>query len=272
MELGEKLRHARLAAGLSQRQLCGEVITRNMLSQIENGAARPSMDTLRYLAGRLGKSVSFFLEEDAVASPNCAAMAQARAALRSADAAALKTALEAYRAPDDVFDEEWKLLTVHGCILEAEEAIASGRERYAMELLTRAEEVGKGTAYYTAELSRSVLLLQGRLRAAEPGAVCAKLPSMDEELLLRARAALKDEDDVRCLYLLESAEDRTAPMWNFLRGELYLRERAYDSAALCFLKAEETLGQTVFPKLEQCYRELGDFKQAYAYACKQKVR
>lgn len=43
MELGEKLRLARLEAGLSQRALCGDEITRNMLSRIENGAARPSM-------------------------------------------------------------------------------------------------------------------------------------------------------------------------------------------------------------------------------------
>ena len=43
MELGEKLRLARLEAGMTQRQLCGDEITRNMLSQIENGTARPSM-------------------------------------------------------------------------------------------------------------------------------------------------------------------------------------------------------------------------------------
>ena len=35
MELGEKLKQARLETGLSQRQLCGEEITRNMLSLIE---------------------------------------------------------------------------------------------------------------------------------------------------------------------------------------------------------------------------------------------
>ena len=45
MELGEKLRLTRLEAGLSQRALCGDEITRNMLSRIENGAARPSMKT-----------------------------------------------------------------------------------------------------------------------------------------------------------------------------------------------------------------------------------
>ena len=53
MELGEKLLRARQEAGLSQRQLCGDVITRNMLSRIEHGTARPSMDTLQYLVGRV---------------------------------------------------------------------------------------------------------------------------------------------------------------------------------------------------------------------------
>ena len=64
MELGEKILQARQAAGLSQRQLCGEVITRNMLSQIEHGTAKPSMKTLAYLADRLGKPISFFLEDE----------------------------------------------------------------------------------------------------------------------------------------------------------------------------------------------------------------
>ena len=68
MDLGQRLKNARLEAGLSQRQLCGDVITRNMLSQIENGSAKPSMDTLRYFSQILGKPISFFLEEDAFLS------------------------------------------------------------------------------------------------------------------------------------------------------------------------------------------------------------
>ena len=38
MTIGQRLKQARLEAGLSQRQLCGDTITRNMLSLIENGA------------------------------------------------------------------------------------------------------------------------------------------------------------------------------------------------------------------------------------------
>ena len=85
MTLGEKIRAARLEAGLSQRQLCDGSITRNMLSQIENGAARPSMATLQLLSQRLGKTVSYFLDEQAVVSPNLSCMAAARQALAAGD-------------------------------------------------------------------------------------------------------------------------------------------------------------------------------------------
>ena len=54
MTLGEKLRRTRQERGLTQKQLAGERITRNMLSQIENDLAQPSMRTLEYLADALG--------------------------------------------------------------------------------------------------------------------------------------------------------------------------------------------------------------------------
>lgn len=272
MELGQKLRLARQEAGLSQRQLCGEVITRNMLSQIENGSAKPSMETLRYLAGRLGKSVSFFLEEDAVLSPNCKVMEQAREALKKQDAAALRVALDGYESPDDVFEEEWKLLTIHCLVLEAEEALRTGREIYARELLDRAEEVAQAALYFTEELSRKILLLKSRLKSADLGEICRKLPSLDEVLILRAKGALAVEEYVRALHLLESVVDKSGEDWNFLRGELYLIEKDYMQAAKCFHQAEEVMGQAVFSKLETCYREMGDYRMAYTYACKQRNR
>ena len=270
MELGQKLRLARQEAGLSQRQLCGEVITRNMLSQIENGAAKPSMETLRYLAGRLGKNVSFFLEEDAVLSPNCKVMEQAREAFGQQNAAALRAILDGYRSPDDVFEEEWKLLTIHCLVLEAEEAVRTGREIYAQELLDRAEEVAQTALYFTQELSGRMLLLKGRLKSADLEEICRKLPSLDEQLILRAKGALAAEEYVRALHLLESVEDKSRADWNFLRGELYLIGKDYQQAAACFHKTEESLEGAVFPKLEICYRELGDYQMAYAYACKQR--
>ena len=45
MTLGQKLKKARLDRGLTQAQVVGDRITRNMLSQIENDQASPSMRT-----------------------------------------------------------------------------------------------------------------------------------------------------------------------------------------------------------------------------------
>ena len=146
MELGEKLRLARLEAGLSQRALCGDEITRNMLSRIENGAARPSMKTLRCLAARLGKPVSYFLEEDTVCSPNQEIMTAVRQLFDGKDYAGAMRALAQYRAPDEIYDRERQLLEILVRLHLAEEAIGDGREPYALELLEAVAALGKDAA------------------------------------------------------------------------------------------------------------------------------
>ena len=64
MNIGEKIKHARLNAGLTQAELAGDHITRNMISRIENGAACPSIGTIEYLAKRLNIPAAFFLSEE----------------------------------------------------------------------------------------------------------------------------------------------------------------------------------------------------------------
>lgn len=64
MELGEKIKKRRRELGLTQAELTGEQITRNMLCQIEKGKAAPSLPTLTYLAERLGMPVGYFFCEE----------------------------------------------------------------------------------------------------------------------------------------------------------------------------------------------------------------
>lgn len=265
MELGEKLRQARLEAGLSQRQLCGDEITRNMLSQIEHGTARPSMKTLQFLAQRLGKSISYFLEETAVVSPNQQVIASARQLYDEGHCTEAIRVLETYQAPDAVFDREKGLLWVLLHLSLAEQALLENRERYAESLLEKAD---LPTAYCREELQRRRLLLLGHIRGHR---VSQRLPSLDPELLLRAREALASGDTKRAAGLLDAAEAQEIPQWNLLRGETYLMQKAYAEAAGCFRLAEAVYPKETAEKLEHCYRELGDYKRAYEYACKQKA-
>jgi transcriptional regulator with XRE-family HTH domain len=61
--IGERIKRVRIQLGLSQTQLAGNDLTRSFISQVENGRCLPSPQTLRKLADRLGKPVSYFLEE-----------------------------------------------------------------------------------------------------------------------------------------------------------------------------------------------------------------
>jgi tetratricopeptide (TPR) repeat protein len=61
--IGQRLRQARLAAGLTQQQLAGDRYTKAYISALENGIAKPSMAALNYLAPRLGKTASEILSD-----------------------------------------------------------------------------------------------------------------------------------------------------------------------------------------------------------------
>lgn len=259
MDLGQLLKQARLESGLSQRQLCGGQITRNMLSQIENGSARPSMDTLRYLAARLGKPISFFLEESA-ASPNQACIQQAREAWSQGDPAAALQVLEGYAA-DGIFDAEAGLLQVLCCLSLAEDALNQGHIPYAHTLLQKAVS---DSPYYTADLARRRLLLLARVNPESCSEIVQQLP--DDELLLRATAACQTGDHARCAALLDSAADLSSPEWNILRGDVCFALEDYTQARTYYLQAED---QSLH-KLEKCCEKLGDYKMAYYYACKQR--
>lgn len=223
MELGEKIRQARQAMGLSQRQLCGEEITRNMLSLIENGAAKPSMKTLAVLAERLGKPIGYFLDEN---------------------------------APDP-----GELVTSAEHLRKAEQALEAGKERYARQLLE---------AVTAQSLRRDKLLLAAKIPGADLAAICQELPSLDEELLLRAEVALQQKKWNRCGVLLGAAEDWENPAWIRLTGRLQLAQGNYAQAIPHLHRVEEVWPEETARELEICYRELGDYKQAYEYACRQK--
>ena len=57
MNLGEKLRLARREAGFSQRQLCGDRITRNMLTGEESAVLLPKSNVVTLVLGEKGSVI-----------------------------------------------------------------------------------------------------------------------------------------------------------------------------------------------------------------------
>lgn len=262
MELGQRIKDARTRLGLSQRQLCGDVITRNMLSQIENGAARPSMDTLSYLAKQLGKPVSYFLEEDTVTSPNQGLMREARQAFAAGNFEQVTALLEQYWGSDEQFDWEKEYLLALSRIAMAREALEANRKIYARELLNKALDAE--TPYFGPEQEAVC-----RLLLAKAGESCP-IPDLTPALISKARAALEYGDPERAGEYLQAADSQDTAQWQLLRGEVYLALKQYEKAAACFHKVEKSEEEQVDTQLEQCYLGLEDYKTAYLYACKQK--
>ncbi|MBD5114591.1 MAG: helix-turn-helix transcriptional regulator [Ruminococcaceae bacterium] len=62
-ELGKRIKEARLAKKMTQSDVAGDFITRNMLSQIESGAANPSLKTLEYLTSVLDIPIQVLLPD-----------------------------------------------------------------------------------------------------------------------------------------------------------------------------------------------------------------
>ncbi len=59
--LGDRVKAARLALGLTQDELAKPDLSKSFISLLERDLARPSASTLERIAQRLGKSVSYFL-------------------------------------------------------------------------------------------------------------------------------------------------------------------------------------------------------------------
>lgn len=265
MTIGQRILAARMEAGLSQRELAGESITRNMLSAIEHDKARPSLDTLVYLSGALKKPVGYFLGEDAPVVEGYEALVAARNAY---DSGKFRECLEyLIQVPEgEVLEREARLLKLLARLSLAEQALHGGRTPYARELLDQAEQVLEDCPYGMPELKRRLYLLRGRTaaRPGQLGPILNKIPE-DGVLLLRARSALSEKRYGDARRYLDALDHRDA-QWNYLMGEALFGLKEYKQAAACFHIAEQTMPTAVRRRLQICYAELKDFEKAYRYA------
>ena len=62
-QIGDRIRKARIEAGLSQAELGAPHFTRAYVSAIELGKVRPAMKSLEFMAEKLGKPAAYFLED-----------------------------------------------------------------------------------------------------------------------------------------------------------------------------------------------------------------
>jgi len=141
-EIGRIIKEARLAKKLTQSQVVGDFITRNMLSQIESGTAIPSIKTLEYLSQKLDISIHLLTPEDrrlslADNAGDSRPIMKAKALYRSGDYKGAAEAVKALLTPDNLFYDEACAVYTMSCLATAKQPGISATESsaYAKEAL-----------------------------------------------------------------------------------------------------------------------------------------
>lgn len=161
MTLGQKIKAARLERGMTQKELVGKYITRNMLSKIENDSATPSVRTLEYLAGALGLPTGYFLSGAEVSDGSAPdGLDEARSAFRAHRWLDCLALLEHDKTAGTT--DEGYLLHAHAGCHAARQALDRKDYLSARELAETAQYYNQEGMYYSAYLAAHLALILGR--------------------------------------------------------------------------------------------------------------
>ncbi len=280
MNIGEKIRELRVAKLMTQSELAGTHITRNMLSCIENGSANPSLSTILYIAGRLGVPAGFLLAEegDEIVYRKMNGFANIKRAYTVGDYRGCRSrCLSDCPEPDD----EIRLLLADCDTEIAEEEFWNGRLRSACRFFDEALSYAERTFYRTESIEARARVFLRYMRRISP---TLYLDMLDEErtltltyvspfaLYTEALEALDGEDPTVAQRALETLET-DGFFARHLRALLLMHQGAFADARgmlLSLLKSETPLNEielySVLNDLERCCRETEDYKGAYNYA------
>lgn len=154
-ELGKRIKEARLAKKMTQSELVGTFITRNMLSRIESGNACPSVKTLEYLAGRLdlpaGSLISDEVQGEEDSDRNAQQLITVKRLYRDSDYSACIKAAEKLTGSE--FEDEVQAITARCCIALSEKAMNSGDKAAAIKYAKQALELADKGIYKSREIS-----------------------------------------------------------------------------------------------------------------------
>ena len=276
MNIGEKIRSLRVAKLMTQSELAGNQITRNMLSCIENGKAQPSLSTIQYVAKVLNVPVGFLLAEegDEIVYQKMNGLANIKRAYRAEDWMGCRNlCLSSCPEPDD----EIRLILAN-CDLEiAKSAFWEGKIRYACrffdeailyasETLYPAKHIRAEAALYFRYMERISTTLYSDVLDdfANGDLVCKNLFSA----YLDALDAVEYGD-------ADPETEQFEPQSFFkehLCAKILMKHGEYEQAKaqlLGLLAAEILLNEVslyaVLTDLEICCRETEDYKGAYRY-------
>lgn len=272
--LGKKIRELRMREGITQKELAGDKITRNMLSLIESGTASPSVSTLLYIAEKLNTPAGYFFSSTTDDEGRF---------LKLTVIESLKEAFgqKKYREceemcaeiPEDAIDDELSYILASSYINTAVELAEGTSFRAALSDLERAMAYSSRSIYCGESFSNAVEFYREAIKSAASEQLPDALASIDSVSEFVPAPLVEYFISLR---LIKSGEK---PPFSFARGSFYdrhisalllicdknltdsqkkLRELSLDPTLPYYMQFR------VLCDLEKCANELGDIKLAYS--------
>lgn len=279
--VGERIKELRLSKLMTQQELAGGQITRNMLSTIEHGTALPSLPTALYLAERLGVPVGYLLADEGEESAyrKMLSIANIRRAFAAGDFGGCLSILNTVCG--DIADDELSLIRAQCELGVALDAMERGWLRYAVRALDRALLAAEQTVYDTANLRARAALCFRYLSDISGTLVSDVLDEGDiakaqaigdplSEYIIALEYLERQNGDFARIYIERYPETLyAARLSTLLLMEAGEYREAQQVLERLLAREDLTFGillYEVFGDLEICYRKNDDYKKAYEFS------
>ena len=280
MTTGEKIKKLRAEKMMTQSQLVGGHITRNMLSRIESDEANPSLGTLLYLASRLNVPAGYLLaddKEDKIYAKSFA-IENIKLAYKSGDYRICRQLCLDFQGADD----EVALLLVQSSFAVAVEEFHNGKLKRSVTYFDEAISYADEATYYTENIKAAACMYLRYMRKFSQNLSSSVIDENTVEYF-----CAMDDTFCRYIYALESIEDlQTDFAISYVKkGDaedptvLHLGARVdmmHGNHRLAAVKLQQILTNnrkishpvlyTVFCDFEECAKVIGDFRAAYEYS------
>ena len=281
MSIGEKIKKLRTEKFMTQSELSGGVITRNMLSSIENGTALPSLATLKHISSKLNVPAGYLLAEgdDEEIYIKLVQIANIKNAYLSRN---YKICRDMCLNTDVDSDDEVNLIFAESSLALGIEKFENGMLRSASSYFDEAIEVSAKTIYNTDHIRAvaacyfrymrhiSATLSSDVIDEAEAEIYSAMFDEFSRysvafdafeegKFEMSAHLCAMLEKDQPYMLHISAKEDMRAGRFDDAYQKLYL-------ILINPYKIQEPLMYFVFCDLEVCCKEIKDFKGAYEYS------
>jgi tetratricopeptide (TPR) repeat protein len=191
LRLGERLRQLRVAAGMTQTELAGERFSKEYVSQIERGKTKPTPETIRWLAERLGVDAGFLASGVSADERGRVDAGLARAdalleARRNEEALAEFDSIRSAVLATGMQELEARLLSG-----EATVRMRLGEVREAIALLERARGLSEGSAF--SDVERADILFRLGVARFKLNSIQTAIGLFDEALKIAERCEIPSD-------------------------------------------------------------------------------